>query len=74
MFDRPPLLEEPFAQTLSGKNLEKPWITWGNHGGFDFSWDDIHDIHFSGVVSLCRCCDYKVLCNILQLQAANEHW
>ena len=26
MFGRPPLLEEPFAQTLSGKTIE----TWGN--------------------------------------------
>ena len=24
MFDRPPLLEEPFAQTLSGKNFGMP--------------------------------------------------
>jgi hypothetical protein len=27
MFDRPPLLEEPFAQTLSGKNVGFQWIS-----------------------------------------------
>ena len=30
MFYRPPLLEEPCAQTLSGKNVETLWLPWEN--------------------------------------------
>ena len=40
MFDRPPLLEEPFAQTLSGRKKTRPpvWFESNFESNFESSW------------------------------------